>query len=110
MEKMISSCGLDCATCDAYIATKNDDNAMRSRVAKEWPARYESPIKPEDINCSGCREAGAKFDWCHRCPIRTCVIDRAYETCAECGDLPCEHNSGLYQAVPEALKNLKDLR
>jgi len=108
MKKMISCCGLDCASCEAYIATIKNDNALRAQVALQWSARYEANLKPEDINCSGCRAEGIKFNWCNRCPIRACATSRDYRTCAECGELPCEHNSALYQAVPEALSNLQE--
>lgn len=30
MKDMIGYCGLDCEKCDAYIATVNDDQALRS--------------------------------------------------------------------------------
>ncbi|MEG1806496.1 MAG: DUF3795 domain-containing protein, partial [Clostridia bacterium] len=29
MKKMIAYCGLDCEKCDAYIATINNDDALR---------------------------------------------------------------------------------
>jgi hypothetical protein len=110
MEKMISSCGLDCANCPAYIAGITDDNALREKTAREWSIRYDATIKAEDIHCSGCRNEGAKFSWCNNCPIRSCAISRSYRTCAECTELPCEHNRALYQAVPEAFGNLQELR
>ena len=34
MNKMISVCGLDCEKCDAFIATKNNDQALREKTAK----------------------------------------------------------------------------
>ncbi len=32
MEKLIACCGLNCATCDARIATITDDNEMRAKT------------------------------------------------------------------------------
>jgi len=32
MKTMIAFCGLDCEKCDAYIAAKNDDQALREPV------------------------------------------------------------------------------
>ncbi len=29
----IAVCGLDCAACDAFIATKSNDDAMKAKVA-----------------------------------------------------------------------------
>ena len=34
MNKYIAYCGLDCETCEARIATVNDDNELREEVAK----------------------------------------------------------------------------
>ena len=36
MRNMIAYCGLDCETCDAYLATINDDQALREKTAKLW--------------------------------------------------------------------------
>ena len=36
MKDMIGYCGLDCEKCDAYIATVNDDQALREKTAKLW--------------------------------------------------------------------------
>ena len=36
MKDMIGYCGLDCENCDAYIATVNDDQALREKTAKLW--------------------------------------------------------------------------
>ena len=36
MKDMIGYCGLDCEKCDAYMATVNDDQALREKTAKQW--------------------------------------------------------------------------
>ena len=36
MNERIGFCGLDCEKCDAYIATVNDDQALREKTAKLW--------------------------------------------------------------------------
>ena len=60
MKKLIAYCGLDCEKCEAYIATKNNDNALREKVAKEWSELNGVDITPEMINCDGCRVDGVK--------------------------------------------------
>ncbi|HNQ96881.1 MAG TPA: DUF3795 domain-containing protein, partial [Treponemataceae bacterium] len=52
---MIAFCGLDCASCGAYIATMTNDNAMREKIAGEWKVAYNFDFTPQMINCHGCR-------------------------------------------------------
>lgn len=111
MEKLISCCGLVCATCDARIATIADDDALRAKTAEKWRAQHSSPdILPEMINCTGCREAGVKFGYCERCEIRNCVKSKNFQTCATCGKMEtCTILSNVHQYIPSALENLKSL-
>jgi len=60
MKEYIAYCGLDCESCDARLATINDDNALRQQVAKHWSELNGVEITPEMINCSGCRIEGVK--------------------------------------------------
>ena len=55
MKQLIAICGLDCEKCDAFIATKNDDQALREKTAKLWSELNNAPILPEHIYCDGCR-------------------------------------------------------
>ena len=50
MNKMIGFCGIDCEKCDAYIATKTNDHALRASTAKLWAQLNNAPILPEHIN------------------------------------------------------------
>ena len=74
MDKLIACCGLDCSSCDARIATINNDDGLREKVAKLWSKLNGVEITPEMINCLGCRVDGAKTPYCDKlCPIRNCV-------------------------------------
>ena len=53
MKNMIAYCGLDCEKCDAYLATINNDQALREKTAKLWAELNNAPILPEHINCEG---------------------------------------------------------
>lgn len=60
MDDLIAYCGLNCAVCDAYLATLHNDQALRERTAKLWAELNNAPILPEHINCQGCRTEGVK--------------------------------------------------
>ena len=88
MKETIAYCGLDCGTCEARIATANDDGALRAKVAKEWSELNGVEITPEMINCDGCRVEGRKTVYCESlCPIRQCALGRGVETCGACGEV-----------------------
>ena len=111
MEKLIACCGLNCATCDARIATMTNDDKLREVTAEKWRTQYGAPdITAEMINCTGCREEGVKIGHCAECEIRNCVHAKGFNTCADCENLEgCKIVGGILQFVPEALENLKSL-
>ena len=110
MEKFIACCGLDCATCDARIATLANDDELRAQTAEKWKVQFGADITPEMINCTGCREAGVKFAHCSECEIRNCVKSKGFETCADCDKMEnCVLLKNIHQYVPEAFANLKSL-
>ena len=108
MNKMIAFCGLDCGKCDAYIATKNNDQALREKTAKLWAVLNNAPILPEHINCEGCRVDGMKTVNCQNlCPIRICALRKGVETCGQCSDMEqCPKLGAVIANSPEAYNNL----
>jgi len=111
MEKIIACCGLDCAGCDARIATIADDNELRAKTVEKWKVEHNATgLVPEMINCTGCMEKGVKFSHCNECEIRKCAIAKNFKTCADCNQMEnCKLLKNLHQYVPEALTNLKSL-
>ncbi|NLH18270.1 MAG: DUF3795 domain-containing protein [Phycisphaerae bacterium] len=108
---MIGYCGLDCQKCGAFIATQKNDDALRAQVAEEWARLYNAPIKPEHINCTGCKAPGVKTYYCDQlCEIRKCARPKSIATCAACADYPCPRLDELHKAAPEAKTNLDALR
>lgn len=103
MEKIISCCGLNCATCEARIATIKNDDELRKATAEKWKTLYNTPdMSPDMINCTGCREEGVK--------LAHCASAKGYNTCGECKDLEqCSIISGVLKFSPDALSNLKSL-
>ena len=88
MNKYIAYCGLDCETCDARIATINNDDELRKKVAAEWSKLNGVEITPEMINCVGCRVDGVKTPYCESmCPIRLCAMGKQMKTCGSCPEI-----------------------
>jgi hypothetical protein len=105
MEKLIAYCGMNCAACDARIATVTHDNELRAKKAEHWK------VAPEMINCTGCREAGVKIWHCENCEIKNCAISKGFQTCAGCDMTEsCILLEKVVRYVPEAMENLRSLR
>ena len=112
MKNEIAYCGLDCGRCEAHLATLRNDDELRRKVAALWSELNGVEIRPEHINCDGCRADGVKTYYCETlCPIRQCALGREVETCGDCGEMEtCEKLAAVTRNSAEALGNLKDRR
>ena len=75
---MVAYCCLECDKCDVYIATQNNDDELRAKVAKEWK------MKAEELYCDGCKSDRTPFN----CEAKKCAVGRNLPTCAHCDDFP----------------------
>jgi len=109
MKDLIGYCGLDCEKCDAYLATVNDDQALREKTAKLWSELNNAPILPEHINCAGCRVDGIKTVYCDSlCAIRQCALQKAVPTCGSCQNMEkCENIGAIIANNPAVRENLR---
>lgn len=111
MEILLAYCGLDCAVCDARRATLANDDALRKAVAEKWSKEYNFAFSPSMINCTGCREAGAKIGHCGNCAMRACGIERGVAHCGACADFAaCAKIGDFIAMVPAAKANLEAAR
>jgi hypothetical protein len=112
MKELIAYCGLDCEKCDARIATIDDDDALREKVAALWSEMNQVTITKEMINCMGCRVDGAKTPYCDSmCEIRKCASAKGYTTCADCGDVEnCKTVDMVLENSSDARENLKGMK
>lgn len=112
MEKLIACCGLNCAACEARIATLANDDEMRKATAEKWKTMFNSPeIDIASINCTGCMEPGVKLAHCSECQVRNCVIEKGFSTCSDCPELKtCSIVAQIHNYSKEALQNLLELR
>lgn len=111
MSEMISICGLKCNTCDAYIATRDNDDKKRAETAAVWSKMYDADLKPEAINCGGCTSGdGVLFQHCTVCEIRKCGLARGVVNCAHCDDYACEKLEEFFKMVPDCRTTLDGIR
>ena len=108
MNRYIACCGLNCEICEARIATMNNDDALRVKVAKLWSELNGVEITPEMINCEGCRIDGVKTPYCDTlCLIRQCALRKEMETCGDCAEVKtCEKAGMILGNNEEARRNL----
>ncbi len=109
LKQFIAYCGLNCAQCDARIATVTNDEVLRARVAKEWSELNGVDITPDMIHCTGCRIDGVKTPYCQSlCPIRQCALGKDFKICSDCGDMNrCEKVGAIIGNNTTALSNLR---
>jgi hypothetical protein len=96
---LVSHCCLKCNECPAYIATQNNDQQLREETAKKWQ------MKPEQINCHGCKTPSALFN----CSAKQCADKKGILTCAHCAEFPtCTIET--WTKWPELKKRVEDMR
>ena len=108
---MIAYCGLDCLKCDGYLATQANDDKQIAEVAKKWSEQFHADVKAENVICDGCKAEGRKsFHCANLCKIRTCCVDKKYDTCIQCDNFPCSDLKFVLDGAPDAKENLNTLK
>ena len=111
MSKMIAYCGLVCTDCPTFLATQNDDNIAREKTVDLYAQKFGFKLKPEDINCDGCKsESGKLIGYCQSCNIRQCCREKNLENCAHCNDQPCEKLSQFHEFSTDAKASFEALK
>jgi hypothetical protein len=107
--KMIAYCGLDCAACEAYVATQNNDMQALKQVAEKWSKEFGVPIAAEGCICDGCTGDGRKIAHCNECAVRRCAVKRGVESCAHCDDYGCKTLADFWKLAPQAKATLEEI-
>lgn len=109
-DKMISYCGIDCSKCESYLATQNDSDMERKKIAEQCRIEFHVDLKPEEINCNGCKSDGVKCAFAETlCEIRKCNMEKSQPYCAVCSEYKCEKLENIIASAPaigEALEAL----
>jgi hypothetical protein len=112
MTELLAYCGLLCNGCPIFLATKEEDTAlkarMKSEIAKMSKELYGLDQKPEDItDCDGCRSAESKlYPGCLKCQIRICAREKDLENCGNCQEYPCNKLDEVFKYDPAAKMRL----
>jgi len=85
---MICYCGIDCTHCKTFLATINDDDALRELV-QGYYAEIGHAMELEEIHCLGCR-SDEMLPGCADCPYMKCGKEVGLKRCDECIVYPCE--------------------
>jgi hypothetical protein len=107
---MIAYCGLVCTDCDAYLATKANDEKKVAEIVKTWSKEYNTEVKSDDVWCDGCLVGGKKCAHCAKCDIRACAIKEDVENCAHCVDYPCKIVTRFFELAPPARESLDKIK
>jgi hypothetical protein len=102
----ISYCGLLCNECPVYLATKENDEIKKEKLAKEYS--FENMVfTKEDINCFGCFSEKTKDSkMCSNCPIMNCAKNKEIKNCGYCIEYPCDI---INKHLPQESSNRKRL-
>jgi len=107
----LAYCGLSCQECPVLLASRADDDELRTVVARRWSKLLGAPLVAADIDCDGCQGQGQRwFKHCQACAIRACGRDKGLDNCAVCAQYPCPKLVELFAAAPEARANLERFR
>ena len=108
MATMIAVCGLDCAACEAYLATQANDEAAKEKVAAKWRTEFKNEkIDTAYVTCDGClAESGRLGGHCLECKPRLCAVERGLANCGLCAEYGCGKISALLKFIPDAKARL----
>ncbi len=116
MAEILAYCGLICSTCPIYLATRQENEAERTRmrveIARLCREQYGMNYSQDDItDCDGCLAGGERlFSACTTCPIRKCARERGLENCAHCSEYTCQKLEAFFVGEPSAETRLEGIR
>jgi len=112
MSEMIACCGLICIKCEAFLATKNNDDSRKMKIAVTWSKHFDMKFEAEDIDCDGClSESGRLSGYCRKvCEIRPCARAKSVENCAHCEDYAWEKVTRFFAIAHRAKATLDKIR
>jgi hypothetical protein len=110
VDALLSYCGLECSSCPAFIARRDNDNELREKTAREWSEQFHAEFIPDSIDCDGCVVEGVHSPYCSMCEIRECATAKGVTTCAHCKDYGCEKLAKVHAMDEQCKARLDEIR
>lgn len=105
----ISYCGLLCNECPVFIATAENNEELKEKLAKDYSNENCQFLK-EDMNCYGCfSEKTGNSKMCVNCNIRNCADSKKVKNCSYCYEYPCSHIDTYVREGSENRKRLDNI-
>ena len=111
--KKLEYCGYQCPPdCPLYVATIENNEENKKEAYEMWKIkeRYNLDFDPEQVFCYQCKNEGQPEGVVVKnCQVRKCVIEKGYECCIECKELPaCDKE--LWKQFPEFHKAVIEMQ
>ncbi|MFX1277418.1 MAG: DUF3795 domain-containing protein [Promethearchaeota archaeon] len=106
----ISYCGLNCASCEIYLASHGDEKLQKELV--QW---FKKNIDPniDYMSCERCRGPKGKC-WTEDCDLRSCAMKMNLEYCFECSEFVCSKLEKFANNGPDhhkrTIENMKEMK
>jgi hypothetical protein len=105
----ISVCGLNCAKCDLYQASRGNEEAMKRIMG------WLKDAKPGSIFCGGCR-GPLNIHWSADCKFLECTKKKGLKYCFECDEFACDRLQAFasdgywhHRKTVENMKRMKEI-
>ena len=112
VERIISTCGLNCAVCEFYKAG-HEDQTKQQEIIDWFKKDYDKDITPEQTMCLGCH-GPKETHWSPDCWMMNCAEEKGVKICIECPDFICEKldtftndGSKIHHRTVENMKEMK---
>jgi hypothetical protein len=103
-EEVLALCGYRCDLCQFY--TKNIKSEKdKERVSKDFNRIFGYYVKPEDVECVGCKNEGKHIE--SGCTVRPCALKKGVENCAHCSGFICDKLERKMDVMENFLKSNK---
>jgi len=111
MPTLTARCGLNCAECEAYLATQKHDPAELEILVKKWGEMFHKDITVKDVLCDGCTTLSDRHcSYCYECGVRKCAEERQLANCAVCSDYGCATLTAFWAFAAKSKENLEAIR